>query len=230
MKSQMTNQEKFRLFFSARLKTLSPEDELIWLSSEVPVDALRAAYPLGIFPWPGDHPDLFPWVCPTHRGILPLARFHLGKSTRRQLRKAAFTVTFDQAFPDIIQSCSDLRAAETWIHPKMIAAYTDAHRQGFAHSVEVWQDNQLVGGLYGIDSGHMFSGESMFHRIPNAGKAAISALIARLQSRGNRFLDIQQLTPHMQAMGAIEVDRTHFNHLLRQVRHQTRTRHQHPEF
>ncbi|MCC5846519.1 MAG: leucyl/phenylalanyl-tRNA--protein transferase [Verrucomicrobia bacterium] len=206
----MTILEKFQSFFQQRLRELHPEDELVWISSEVPVEALRAGYPLGIFPWPGEDEDLFPWLAPSVRGILPFERFRLGKSTRRQLNRASFEITFDQAFPEVIQTCAHYHGHETWIHPKMVNAYTAAHRLGFARSVEVWQDGELAGGLYGIDSGFMFSGESMFHRRPNAGKAAIRALVDHLETRGHRFLDIQQLTPHMEAMGAIEIDRCDF--------------------
>ena len=209
----MTNLEKFQFFFQHRLQSLGPEEELVWFSSDVPVDALRAGYPLGVFPWPGEDTSLFPWLAPTVRGILPLDRFRLGKSTRRQLQRASFEVTFDRAFPEIIRACSTYHGHETWIHPKMVSAYTAAHRLGFARSVEVWENDTLVGGLYGIDSGFMFSGESMFHRRPNAGKAAIRALVEHLKTRGHRFLDIQQLTPHMQAMGAVEIDRTVFERL-----------------
>lgn len=172
------------------------------MSNVVPVDALAAAYPLGIFPWPGDDPELFPWVCPRTRGVLCLNKFHLGKSTLRQIQKADFKVTFDQAFDQVIQACHQAHQPESWIHPLMQEAYKQAHRLGFAHSVDVWQGESLVGGLYGIDSGSFFSGESMFHKIPNAGKAAIRFLVEKLNRRGDQLLDIQQLTPHMKAMGA----------------------------
>lgn len=200
----------FRHFFRLKLLALRPAQELIWLSATVPVNALAAAYPLGIFPWPGDDPDFFPWVCPKVRGVLCFDQFHLGKSSCRQIRNQGFDLTYDRAFSQVIQACHHAHAPESWIHPLMQQAYTDAHHQGFAHSVEVWQQGELVGGLYGIDSGHFFSGESMFHKIPNAGKAAIQFLVSRLQQRGDTFLDIQQLTPHMQAMGAQVWSRSRF--------------------
>ncbi|MDF3129946.1 leucyl/phenylalanyl-tRNA--protein transferase [Kiritimatiellaeota bacterium B1221] len=194
--------EDFKVFFGTRLKHLSSQQELIWLSDQVPTEALAAAYPMGIFPWPGEDPNLFPWVSPRQRGVLPLNQFHLGKSTRRQIRKAEFKVTYNKAFTQIIQSCHQAHEAESWIHPLMQQAYIQAHQAGFAHSVEVWQNEKLVGGLYGIDSGLFFSGESMFHKVPNAGKAAIQFLVEKRAARGNSLLDIQQLTPHMKAMGA----------------------------
>jgi leucyl/phenylalanyl-tRNA--protein transferase len=202
--------EDFRAFFEARLRELDDEEEILWMSNDVPCDALLASYPLGIFPWPGDEPDFFPWVCPCERGVLPVANFKLGRSTRRNIAAAGFHVTVDQAFADIIQACHQAHLPESWIHPRMQAAYIEAHRRGFAHSVEVWEDGQLVGGLYGIDAGGFFAGESMFHRRPNAGKAAIAHLVERERSLGHNLIDIQQLTPHMLAMGAEEWTRTRF--------------------
>jgi leucyl/phenylalanyl-tRNA--protein transferase len=174
------------------------------------VEALAAGYPLGVFPWPGDDPDAFPWVLPRMRGVLPLENFHLGKSTRRALQRSPFRVTLDQAFEQIITACHEFHLPESWIHPRMQRAYLSAYRLGFAHSVEVWEEDQLVGGLYGIDSGLFFSGESMFHRKPNAGKLAIRTLVEKLRRRGDTILDIQQLTPHMRVLGAEAWRRSRF--------------------
>lgn len=192
----------FRHVFARRLREMETGEEVVWISNSVPVRALHAAYPLGIFPWPGDDPGIFPWVSPEIRGVVPLEKFRLGRSTRRQLKQADFRVTRDQAFDRVIHACHRAHAPHSWIHPRMRAAYRAAHRAGFAHSVEVWRDGNLVGGLYGIDSGHFFSGESMFHHVPNAGKAAVAALVDDLRARGDALLDIQQSTPHMRAMGA----------------------------
>ena len=152
------------------------------------------------------------------RGVLPLNQFSLGKSTRRSIRKAGFTITFDKAFSGVMEACHQARLQESWIHPLMKRAYGKAHEAGFAHSVEVWQGEELVGGLYGIDSGRFFSGESMFHKRSNAGKAAIEALVERCTARGDRILDIQQLTPHMRALGAESWRRDHFLELLQEER------------
>ena len=211
---------EYTAFFKHRLREILTESsELVWVSSRVPWEALLPAYSLGIFPWPGDDPDLFPWVCPLERGVLPFDRLHVGKSTRRQLAKSGYRVTLDTAFEDVIRACAEAPGRETWIHPKMIRAYTQAYQLGFAHSVEVWDtQNQLIGGLYGIDTGTVFSGESMFHRRPNAGKAAILHLVEHLRTRGHTLLDIQQLTPHLAALGAEEWSReTYLRFLLSQA-------------
>ncbi len=202
--------EDFHRYFTRELGDLPDDEELLWVSDNVPVAALRAAYPLGVFPWPGDRDDWIPWMCPRERGVLPLDRFHLGRSSLRNIQRAGFHITFDQAFPAVIRACADFPGRETWIHPAMVRAYTAAHREGFAHSVEVWQGGELAGGLYGIDLRGIFSGESMFHRVPNAGKAGIAALVDRLRADGRTFLDIQQLTPHMEALGAEEWPRRRY--------------------
>jgi len=206
---------EYTAFFTRQLQEIfSGDSELIWVSSRVPVEALLPAYSLGIFPWPGDDPALYPWVCPCERGVLPFENLRVGKSTRRQLAKAGYRVTRNTAFDQVIRACADFPGRETWIHPEMIEAYSLAHRRGFAHSVEVWEDDHLVGGLYGIDTGTVFSGESMFHRKPNAGKAAILHLIDHLRARGDTLLDIQQLTPHLAALGAVEWTRESYLRFL----------------
>jgi len=206
---------EFRLFFQSIQEHLDEDGELIWVSNRIPVNALRASYPLGIFPWPGEDPDVFPWVSPLARGVLELERFRLGRSTRRALDRSGYRVTQNTAFREVIEACHSSHAPDSWIHPMMREAYTEAHRRGFAHSYEVWEGDELVGGLYGIDSGSFFSGESMFHRRPNAGKAAIEKLVEDRKGLQNEILDIQQLTPHMARMGAEEWDRNRFlEHIL----------------
>jgi len=211
----MASVEKYHASFSTMLGVALEQDlELLWATRSVPVNALAAAYPLGIFPWPGEEHDWIPWVSPLRRGVLPLDKFRPGKSTLRQLKKASFHITMDQAFPEVIRACAGVPGRDTWIHPAMIDAYCEAHRRGFAHSVEVWRDGELAGGLYGIDSGRVFSGESMFHRRDHAGKAAIAFLVEHLRARGDRLLDIQQLTPHMADLGAEEWPRHDFLQVL----------------
>lgn len=214
--------EDFHAFFQSRIRNLPRRGELVWMSSQVPVAALAAGYPLGVFPWPGDDPECFPWVCPRMRGVLPLTQFHLGRSTRRALRRSGFTLTWDQAFARVMKACHLAHQPESWIHPLMQEAYLLAHQAGFAHSVEVWEADTLVGGLYGVDSGTFFSGESMFHLRDHAGKAAIASLVDRLQQRGDTFLDIQQLTPHMKVLGAEAWSRNRFLEQLRTEREQRR--------
>lgn len=205
----------YREFFERRLRQLPDEGEVVCVSRDVPPEALLAAYPLGIFPWPGDDPERIPWVCPRWRGVLPPQQFRLGRSTRRALARAGFQVTENKAFHEVIHACAKVPGRETWIHPNMIEAYTAAHRLGFASSVEVWRGDALEGGLYGIDLGPVFCGESMFHHAPNAGKAAVAHLVRRLADQAGGLLDIQQLTPHMEAMGAEEWSRAKFREHLK---------------
>lgn len=199
----MSDSSKYAHYFRRALLEMANTDrELVWVSQEIPFAAMRAAYPLGIFPWPGNDPDLIPWVCPLERGVLQLSKFRLGRSTRRGLAKSSFRVSFNQAHREVIRACAEVPGRETWIHPKLVVAYEAAFRCGWLQSVEVWEGEALVGGLFGVDCGKVFSGESMFHCRDHAGKAAVAALVARLQARGDALLDIQQLTPHMAAMGA----------------------------
>ena len=199
-----------------RRDSLEAGEELVFATQDVPVELLRLCYPLGIFPWPYDESELIPWVCPSQRAILHLDQFSLGRSSRRGVKRGDFRITFNEAFNQVIQHCAEVPGRDTWIFPVMQHAYKEAHNQGFAESVEVWQEDRLVGGLYGIWRKGCFSGESMFHTVSHAGKAAVAGLMEELRARGSKWLDIQQLTPHMEAMGAEEVDRNAFLTLLRQ--------------
>ncbi len=183
-------------------------------------DTLRAAYRQGIFPWPHEGVPL-PWFCPPMRAILEFDCLHLPESLAKARRKSRLTFTIDRAFSRVIDACSgSYRPGQegTWINPAMRRAYCRMHEIGDAHSVEVWDDEgSLVGGLYGMDAGGLFAGESMFYRVPNASKLALLFLIDHLTARGATFLDIQQLTPHMAALGAREIPREEFLERLAQA-------------
>ena len=176
-------------------------------------ETLRAAYGQGIFPWPHQGLPLL-WFCPLQRAILDFDALHVSESLTKARRKTTLTFTIDRAFPEVIAACSLLPRPEqegTWITPEMAEAYCELHLQGVAHSVEAWDAaGNLVGGLYGVDSGGTFSGESMFFRVPNASKLALLFLIDHLSAQGLDFMDIQQLTPHMEAFGAREISRNAF--------------------
>ena len=178
-------------------------------------ESLRLAYRSGIFPWPHEGLPLL-WFCPPERAVLDFSHLHIPRSLVKAQRANRFTFTIDAAFEAVIAACQTAKRPGqegTWITPAMQAAYTNLHRLGDAHSVEAWDKaGNLVGGLYGVDGGGVFSGESMFHTAPNASKLALLFLAAHLQSRGLDFMDIQQMTPHMKALGAEEIPRAEFLH------------------
>jgi len=190
--------------------------DVVAIGEDLRVETLRDAYRHGIFPWP--HDDLpLPWFSPRRRTVIFFDELHVGRSLRKAQKRSGFTYTIDRAFDEIIAACADTPRGDdtgTWIGPDIIAAYRQFHRAGDAHSVEVWREGELVGGLYGIDSGGAFTGESMFHRAPDASKLALLFLIEHLRTRGATWLDCQVMTPHMEALGAREIARNRFLDML----------------
>lgn len=175
---------------------------------------LLDAYRRGIFPMAVNERGTIRWFSPDPRAIIPLDnRFHIPHGLRRVLKKNPFTITFNRDFPAVIRACAD-RPDGTWISPGIIRAYTKLHRLGHAHSVETWRDNQLAGGLYGVQLGGAFFGESMFHRITDASKVALVALVEHLRQRGFILLDTQWLTPHLRQFGACEIPRLEYLRIL----------------
>lgn len=181
---------------------------------------LLQAYALGVFPMAQhrDDPRLY-WVDPEERGILPLDGFHLPRSLRKSLRKGGFTVTCDTAFERVMQLCAEPAPdrPETWINDQILALYGELHRMGHCHSVEVWHDGQLAGGLYGLALGGAFFGESMFSRVTDASKVALVHLVARLIKGGFKLLDTQFVTEHLSRFGAIEIPRDEYQQRLAQA-------------
>jgi leucyl/phenylalanyl-tRNA--protein transferase len=180
-------------------------------------DVLLAAYAAGIFPMAesGDDPELF-WVDPRRRGILPLDAFHVPRRLRRVLRHGGFEIRCDTAFEEVICGCAEAteKRPNTWINDEILRLYAGLFARRAAHSVEVWCDDVLVGGLYGVSLGAAFFGESMFSRATDASKVALVHLMARLQTGGYRLLDTQFLTPHLARFGGIEITRAHYHRLL----------------
>ncbi len=177
------------------------------------VENLREAYRRGVFPWPGRPNDPIPWCCPRRRAVLVFDELTPGRTLEKTARKPGWSFSIDRAFPEVIAACAAApRPGQegTWIGPAVVEAYTALHRAGWAHSVEVWHDGELVGGLYGVDAGGCFGGESMFHRVDNASKLAICFLAQYLTERGQSWMDIQQLTSHLQRLGAREMSRATF--------------------
>ncbi len=190
--------------------TETAEDGLLVIGGELSVPWLLDAYRHGIFPWPIVEEDRFiAWWSPDPRGILRLDRFHASRRLRRTCRAGRFEVTCNQDFQGVIQGCAMApdRRGMTWITPGIIRGFTALHEAGFAHSVEVWRDGKLVGGIYGIAIGGFFAGESMFHLMPNASKVAWAFLVQHLRRQGFTWMDIQQVTPHTARMGAEDISR-----------------------
>lgn len=174
-------------------------------------------YASGIFPMAEhrDDPDIF-WVDPKRRGILPLRGFHLSRSLRRAMRRTSFRITVDQDFAGVVGGCAD--RVDTWINSEILDLYIALHKRKQAHSLEVWDGDVLVGGVYGVTLGAAFFGESMFSRRTDASKIALACLVDRLLDGGFRLFDTQFLTEHLASLGAIEVDRKTYHRLLDEAR------------
>ena len=196
---------------------------LLAVGGDLSPERLLAAYREGIFPWYGDGEPIL-WWSPDPRFILFPNELRVSRSMRQFLKKGFVRITFDQAFREVIAACGRPRPGQngTWITAEMREAYAVLHDQGFAHSVEVWRQKELVGGLYGISLGHTFFGESMFSAIPNASKAALITLVSHLQKRGFDLIDCQVETTHLAGLGARHIPRRDFCALLKQsLRHET---------
>lgn len=189
----------------------APSD-IVAMGEDLRVETLREAYHKGIFPWPHDGLPL-PWFSPRRRAVIFFEELHVGRSLLKVQARTPFTFTIDRDFRGVISACAAAERPDqdgTWIAPAMIAAYTRMHEAGDAHSIEAWQDGVLAGGLYGIDCGGVFTGESMFHLRSDASKLALLFLIERLRERGATLLDCQVMTPHMEALGAREISRARY--------------------
>jgi len=190
--------------------------DVVAIGEDFRVETLREAYRRGIFPWPHDGMQL-PWFSPRRRTVIVFDELHVGRSLRKAQKQSPFRFTIDRDFRAVIAACSAAPRPDqdgTWIAPQIVAAYTRFHDAGDAHSVEVWDDHELVGGLYGVDAGGLFTGESMFHLRPDASKLALLFLIGHLRSRGATWLDCQVMTPHMEQLGAREIPRGRFLDML----------------
>ena len=185
--------------------------------SDLTPDLLLRAYAAGLFPMAesAEDPELF-WVDPERRGVLPLDGFHLPKRFKRTLRQGRFEVTADRDFAAVMKGCAERTPTRksTWINPQIIKLYRDLHALGAAHSVECWQEGELVGGLYGVSLGGAFFGESMFSRVPDASKTALVHLVARLRRGGYLLLDTQFVTQHLTRFGAVEIPRRDYRKRL----------------
>ena len=201
---------------------LADPDGLLAAGGDLRPERILNAYRQGIFPWynPGE-PIL--WWSPDPRCVLHPQDLHISRSLRKKLRKMDYRVTFDQAFDDVIQACAEPRSysAGTWISPDMMAAYSRLHWLGHGHSVEVWQGDTLVGGLYGLALGRVFFGESMFSRRTDASKIAFVYLVEHLEKWGYALVDCQVYNDHLASLGASEVPRRRFVAELEELVSQT---------
>jgi len=183
-------------------------------------DILLRAYSIGLFPMAesADDPEIF-WVEPELRGILPLDQFHVSKSLAKSVRKTLFDIRFDTAFERVIALCAEPAEdrPSTWINVTIRKLYSELHRMGHAHSVEAWEGDELVGGLYGVSLGSAFFGESMFSRRSNASKICLVHLVERLKANGFTLLDTQFTTEHLKSFGAIDVPKDDYLKLLRKA-------------
>jgi len=194
--------------------TAADSNGLLMLGGELSIDWLLAAYRQGIFPWPivEGQLEILAWFSPDPRAIIELDQLHVPRRLARKMRSGRFLVTSDQAFDAVLSGCAGPRHEEdeTWITPRMMDVYRQLHGLGYAHSVEVWEEDELVGGLYGLALGGYFSGESMYHRTGDASKIAICALVKHLGHQGFELFDIQQSTPHCSRLGASEIGRDRY--------------------
>lgn len=187
-------------------------DGIVAMGGPLTTTNLLRAYCKGIFPWP-IRDDIVPWCCPEERGILEFDDLHIPRRLARTKRQSTFHFTIDRAFPQVITHCATIRRnheSGTWITRQMIRAYCELHRLGRAHSVEVWAGAELAGGVYGVEACGSFSGESMFSLQPNASKLALLFLVEHLKQRGLDWIDIQMVSPHLEALGAKTVSRADF--------------------
>ncbi|HEY9593225.1 MAG TPA: leucyl/phenylalanyl-tRNA--protein transferase [Spirochaetia bacterium] len=190
------------------------EDGLVAVGGDLKPGTLLLAYRNGIFPW-----TIRPitWWSPDPRAIIPIGGLHVSRSLARYMRHVPLRISFDTAFPEVMEGCAAPRPGreKTWISPGFIRAYCELHRLGYAHSAEVWRGERLVGGLYGVSIGGLFAGESMFSAEENGSKVALVAMEGRLRASGYVLFDVQMMTPHLRTMGAVEIPRGEY---LRRVR------------
>jgi leucyl/phenylalanyl-tRNA--protein transferase len=183
---------------------LPADDDLVAVGADLEPGTLLRAYAAGYFPMPVSRTRIG-WFHPEPRGILPPANLSVSRSLRRSLRR--YRVTVDTAFEQVIRACAEPSRPLGWIDNRILRAYSRLHQLGWAHSVEVWDDDQLAGGLYGVAVGGLFAGESMFHRSTDASKVALVHLVELLDDDPDVLLDVQWVTPHLESLGAVAVSR-----------------------
>jgi leucyl/phenylalanyl-tRNA--protein transferase len=196
----------------------STEEGIVAVGGDLSVERLILAYSRGIFPWYSSDRSPILWWSPDPRFVLFTENLIVSKSMRPYFNQNKFKVTWDQNFEDVIKNCQKIDREDqpgTWITSKMLAAYIQLHKKGYAHSVEVWLENELVGGLYGISLGKVFFGESMFAKVSNASKFGFISLVKQLKQKGFLLIDCQQETKHLESLGAAAIKRKDFIEFLK---------------
>jgi leucyl/phenylalanyl-tRNA---protein transferase len=189
------------------------DTEIAGVGADLEPGTLLAAYRSGLFPMRVGRGGPVAWWSPDPRGIVPLDGFRESRSLRRSRRR--FEISIDHAFEDVMRACAEPHRPHGWIDDDFVDAYTTLHRLGWAHSVEAWSaEGVLSGGLYGVAIGGLFAAESMFHRVTDAGKVALAALVDLLRDTGASLLDVQWTTPHLASLGAVDIPRPKYSELL----------------
>ena len=186
--------------------SLADPEGLLAVGGNLEPETLLSAYQQGIFPWFDEDTPIL-WWSPDPRAILEFDNLYISKRLARTIRTNKFQVTFNQDFDAVVKGCTYRPEEGTWITPEVAKAYGEFHRRGHAHSVEVWQQGVLVGGLYGVAIGGLFAGESMFSTVSDASKVALAALVSRLKEKGYQLFDLQIINEHTSMMGATEIPR-----------------------
>jgi leucyl/phenylalanyl-tRNA--protein transferase len=206
-----------KLTFPDTSSALESPNGLLAAGGQLSPQWLLKAYSQGIFPWFSDDEPIL-WWSPSPRTIIYTDQLHVSRSLQKAIRKSTFAISFDQAFTDVMFACAEPRASQngdgTWISDEIIAAYSELHHLGHAHSIEVWEDDVLVGGLYGIALGRVFFGESMFSRRTNSSKIALFHLVEQLKQWHYVAIDCQVYNDHLASLGAVEVARETFEVLI----------------
>lgn len=196
--------------------TTADRHGLLAMGGDLSPERLILAYRSGIFPWFSDDEPILWWAPPMRMVVFP-DDFKPSKSMRNILNRGIFKVTFNERFVDVISNCKSVHRKgqdDTWITDDMVNAYTKLREMGLARSVEVWKDEELVGGLYGVDLGHVFCGESMFSKVSNASKVAFISLVNHLKEQNYKLLDCQLHNPHLESLGATEIPREKYMEIL----------------
>jgi leucyl/phenylalanyl-tRNA--protein transferase len=189
--------------------------DIVRVTFTVTPESLEEGYRRGIFPMGHEGERAFTWHEPDPRGVIPLDAIHVPASLRRRMRRGGYEITVDQAFADVVRNCA--ARPGVWLTPKLIAVYEEMHRRGLAHSLEVWVEGRLAGGIFGGHLGAAFFAESKFHRVTDMSKVALVELLFRLKGAGFLLFDVQYWTPHLAQFGAVELARKAYRELLQQA-------------